>query len=108
MKKATLKSDIWLNGYGVLKAGTRYPVEKANTRYAYLQLQPRLTARVKRSDIVLKYSAVFGRFVDMYYRYRFTRGDNTLFMHLFKTIVAKIGVLLSARVFQTDYKVRYI
>ena len=37
-----------------LKAGTRYPVEKANTRYAYLQLQPRLTARVKRSDIVLK------------------------------------------------------
>lgn len=54
MKKATLKSDVWLNGYGVLKAGTRYPVEKANTRYAYLQLQPRLTARVKRSDIVLK------------------------------------------------------
>lgn len=54
MKKATLKSDIWLNGYGVLKAGTRYLVEKANTRYAYLQLQPRLTARVKRSDIVLK------------------------------------------------------
>ncbi len=38
----------------------------------------------------LLYSAVFGRFVDMYYRYRFTRGDNTLFMHLFKTIVAKI------------------
>lgn len=54
MKKATLKSDIWLYGYGVLKAGTHYAVEKANARYAYLHLRDGVTARVKRADVVLK------------------------------------------------------
>lgn len=38
----------------------------------------------------LLYSAVFGKFVDLYYNYRFTRGDNTLSMHLLKTFTSKI------------------
>ena len=38
----------------------------------------------------LLYSAVFGKFVSLYYNYRFTRGDNTLSMHILKTITAKI------------------
>ena len=37
----------------------------------------------------LLYSLILGRFVNLYYRYRFTRGDNTLSMHLLKTIAAK-------------------
>lgn len=38
----------------------------------------------------LLYSAVFGKFVSLYYNYRFMRGDNTLFMHILKTVTAKI------------------
>ena len=38
----------------------------------------------------LLYSFVFGRFVNLYSKYRFTRGDNTLSMHILKTIVAKV------------------
>lgn len=38
----------------------------------------------------LLYSLIFGRFVNMYYQYRFTRGDNTLSMHILKTIAAKV------------------
>ena len=38
----------------------------------------------------LLYSAVFGKFVSLYYNYRFTRGDNTLSMHILKTVTAKI------------------
>lgn len=38
----------------------------------------------------LLYSAVFGKFVNLYYNYRFTRGDNTLSMHLLKTLTAKV------------------
>ncbi|PWM71832.1 MAG: hypothetical protein DBX59_07890 [Bacillota bacterium] len=37
----------------------------------------------------LLYSLILGRFVNLYYRYRFTRGDNTLSMHLLKAIAAK-------------------
>ena len=38
----------------------------------------------------LLYSAVFGKFVSLYYNYRFMRGDNTLSMHILKTVTAKI------------------
>ena len=38
----------------------------------------------------LLYSAVFGRFISFYAQYRFVRGDNTLTMHLLKTVVSKI------------------
>lgn len=38
----------------------------------------------------LLYSAIFGKFVSLYYNYRFTRGDNTLSMHILKTVTAKI------------------
>ena len=38
----------------------------------------------------LLYSAVFGKFVSLYYNYRFTRGDNTLSMHILKTVTAKV------------------
>ena len=31
---------------------------------------------------------VYNKFYDMYYDFRFRRGDNTLFMHLFKTVAA--------------------
>lgn len=38
----------------------------------------------------LLYSAVFNKFTDLYYRYRYSRGDNILFMYLLKKITAKI------------------
>lgn len=38
----------------------------------------------------LLYSFIFGRFVNVYYKYRHMRGDNTLFMHVLKTFAAKI------------------
>ena len=38
----------------------------------------------------LLYSAVFGKFVSLYYNYRFTRGDNTLSMHILKMVTAKV------------------
>lgn len=38
----------------------------------------------------LLYSAIFGKFVNLYYDYRFKRGDNTLAMHILKTLTAKI------------------
>ena len=33
---------------------------------------------------------MFGKFASLYYNYRFTRGDNTLSMHILKTVTAKI------------------
>lgn len=38
----------------------------------------------------LLYSFVFGKFTDLYYKYRFSRGDNILSMYLLKKITAKI------------------
>lgn len=38
----------------------------------------------------LLYSFLFGRFVNLYSRYRYTRGDNTLSMYILKTVAAKI------------------
>ena len=38
----------------------------------------------------LLYSFIFGKFVNLYYDYRYTRGDNTLSMYLLKAVTAKI------------------
>ena len=38
----------------------------------------------------LLYSFLFGRFVNLYSKYRYTRGDNTLSMYILKTVAAKI------------------
>ncbi|MBQ6980016.1 MAG: hypothetical protein IJQ07_05165 [Clostridia bacterium] len=38
----------------------------------------------------LLYGFVFGKFTDLYYRYRYSRGDNTLFMYLLKKITSKV------------------
>ena len=38
----------------------------------------------------LLYSFIFGKFTDLYYRYRYSRGDNILLMYLLKKITAKI------------------
>ena len=38
----------------------------------------------------LLYSFIFGKFTDLYYRYRYSRGDNILSMYLLKKITAKI------------------
>lgn len=38
----------------------------------------------------LLYAFLFGRFVDTYRQYRYMRGDNTLFMYLYKTLAAKV------------------
>lgn len=38
----------------------------------------------------LLYSAIFSKFTDLYYRYRYSRGDNCLFMYLLKKVTAKI------------------
>lgn len=36
------------------------------------------------------YSLLFGKFTDLYYNYRYTRSDNTLTMHFFKSFAAKL------------------
>ena len=38
----------------------------------------------------LLYSFLFGKFVNLYAKYRYTRGDNTLSMYILKTVAAKI------------------
>ncbi|MBQ6922894.1 MAG: hypothetical protein IJQ66_07385 [Clostridia bacterium] len=38
----------------------------------------------------LLYGFVFGKFTGLYYRYRYSRGDNTLFMYLLKMITSKV------------------
>ncbi|MBQ3506792.1 MAG: hypothetical protein IJA89_08500 [Clostridia bacterium] len=38
----------------------------------------------------LLYAAIFNRFAQLYYKYRFVRSDNTLPMHLLKSFVAKV------------------
>jgi len=38
----------------------------------------------------LLHTFIFSKFKDLYYQYRYTRGDNTLTMYIFKTICAKI------------------
>ena len=38
----------------------------------------------------LLYSALFGKFINLYYDYRYTRGDNTLSMYLLKGLTAKV------------------
>ena len=38
----------------------------------------------------LLYSFLFGKFVNLYAKYRYTRGDNTLSMYILKTFAAKI------------------
>lgn len=38
----------------------------------------------------LVYDVSFGKFSDLYYKYRYNRSDNTLFMYLFKLIFSKI------------------
>ena len=38
----------------------------------------------------LLYAFLFGKFVNLYARYRYTRGDNTLSMYILKTVAAKI------------------
>ena len=37
----------------------------------------------------LLYTLTFGKFVELYYKYRHNRSDNTLFMHLYKSFSAK-------------------
>ena len=39
----------------------------------------------------LLYSFIFSRFKNMYYEYRYTRADNTLFMYLIKGVVSKFN-----------------
>ena len=38
----------------------------------------------------LLYDFIFGKFTDLYYRYRYSRGDNCLLMYLLKKVTAKI------------------
>ncbi len=38
----------------------------------------------------LLYTSLFGKFADLYYKYRYTRADNTVPMYLFKMIVSKV------------------
>lgn len=38
MKKVKLKNDTKIIGYGTIKSGTEFKVEKYNTRYVYVKL----------------------------------------------------------------------
>lgn len=41
----------------------------------------------------LLYKLFFGKFEDLYYKYRYNRADNTLFMYLFKSMFSKMHYL---------------
>lgn len=46
MKKARIKEDIKIMGYGVLKAGTVYEVTKSNTRNVYVRINAGCVCRL--------------------------------------------------------------
>lgn len=38
MKKVKLLNDTYIQGYGTIKAGTQFKVERFNSRYVYVKL----------------------------------------------------------------------
>ena len=38
MKKVRLIKDLYIMGYGTIKSGTEFKVERYNTRYVYVKL----------------------------------------------------------------------
>lgn len=50
MKKIRLIKDLKIIGYGTIKSGTEFKVEKYNTRYVYVDLN-RCTLQLSRKDV---------------------------------------------------------
>lgn len=50
MKKVRLIKDLKIIGYGTIKSGTEFKVEKYNTRYVYVDLNG-CTLQLSRKDV---------------------------------------------------------
>ena len=50
LKKVKLKNDTYMNGYGVIKAGTKFEVKRYNTRYVYVKFK-NLELQLSRKDV---------------------------------------------------------
>lgn len=54
MKNVTLANDLPIKGYCTLKAGTKLPVQKYNSRYIYAYVNAYCTLRLAYSDTTTK------------------------------------------------------
>lgn len=48
MRKIAIKHDIQVPGWGMIKEGTQYKVDKYNSRYVYIKLSESTTLRLAR------------------------------------------------------------
>ena len=54
MKKVTIAHDMYIKGYGTIKADTVFRVVKFNSRYIYADVGPCCTLRLAYSDTTAK------------------------------------------------------
>ena len=55
MRKITLKHDMQIPGYGTLKEGTPFKVEKFNKRFVYVKLSNSTLRLARKSDCNVVY-----------------------------------------------------
>lgn len=51
MRKIRVKNDMYIQGWGTIKAGTEYKVDRYNTRYVYVMLKEGVTMQFGRKDV---------------------------------------------------------
>ena len=54
MKNITTSNDMYIQGYGTVKAGTKLHVTKFNSRYIYTYINAYCTLRLAYSDTTAK------------------------------------------------------
>lgn len=54
MKNITLANDLPIKGYYTLKAGTKLPVQRYNSRYIYVYINAHLILKLTYKDITQK------------------------------------------------------
>lgn len=54
MKNVTIAHDILIQGYGVIKAGSKFKVQKYNSRYIYAYMNGYTILRLAYSDTTAK------------------------------------------------------
>ena len=51
MRKIKVIKDMYIQGWGTIKAGTEYKVDRYNTRYVYVILKDGVTMQFRRKDV---------------------------------------------------------
>lgn len=56
MKRIAIKHDIQVPGWGMIKEGSQYKVDKFNSRYVYIKLHEHVILRLARKgDCIVLY-----------------------------------------------------